>query len=107
GLECGVTLAPGETTRMGLHVLPCDYRDVYSETDVVRREEAWRAWSERLLRVRVPGNRIAEETIEANLRDLASFPLLQGEPDEWLAPQAGMPLYPALFGRDALTTGWQ
>ena len=27
--------------------------------------------------------------------------------DEWLALQAGMPLYPALFGRDTLTAGWQ
>src|SRR5207248_5028067 len=31
----------------------------------------------------------------------------EGAPDEWLALQAGVPLYPALFGRDALTAGWQ
>jgi glycogen debranching enzyme len=39
--------------------------------------------------------------------DLGSFALLEGAPDEWLAPSAGFPLYPALFGRDALTTCWQ
>ncbi|HET8647489.1 MAG TPA: amylo-alpha-1,6-glucosidase, partial [Vicinamibacteria bacterium] len=38
---------------------------------------------------------------------IASFPLLEGEADEWLTLQAGMPLYPAFFGRDALTAGWQ
>jgi len=42
-----------------------------------------------------------------NLRDFASFLLLQGERDEWLAMQAGMPVYPAFFGRDTLTAGWQ
>ncbi len=45
--------------------------------------------------------------MNANIHDIASFPLLQGPRDEWLAPQAGVPLYPALFGRDAFTTGWQ
>ena len=44
---------------------------------------------------------------QANVRDFASFPLLEGPPDEWLTLQAGMPLYPALFGRDTLTAGWQ
>ena len=29
------------------------------------------------------------------------------ERDEWLAMQAGVPLYPAFFGRDAVTAGWQ
>ena len=46
-------------------------------------------------------------TIAGNIRDFASFPLLDGAPDEWLALQAGVPLYPALFGRDAMTAGWQ
>jgi glycogen debranching enzyme len=45
--------------------------------------------------------------VAANVRDVASFPLLDGPPDEWLAPQAGVPLYPAFFGRDGLTAGWQ
>jgi glycogen debranching enzyme len=57
--------------------------------------------------VDVPGNRLFEEIVTRNLRDLASFPLLDGAPDEWLALQAGMPLYPAFFGRDAVTAGWQ
>jgi glycogen debranching enzyme len=32
---------------------------------------------------------------------------MDGERDEWLTPQAGIPLYPAIFGRDAVTAGWQ
>ena len=48
-----------------------------------------------------------EAILTNNLGDFGSFPLLDGRSDEWLALQAGMPLYPALFGRDALTAGWQ
>src|SRR5204863_7869976 len=52
-------------------------------------------------------NRVAERILQSNIRDFASFPLLEGPPEEWLTLQAGMPLYPALFGRDTLTAGWQ
>ena len=64
-------------------------------------------WREGLTSVVVPGNPLAERVLGRAAEDLASFPLLEGEPDEWLALQAGMPLYPAFFGRDALTAGWQ
>lgn len=33
--------------------------------------------------------------------------MLDGPRDEWLALQAGVPAYPAFFGRDALTAEWQ
>ncbi|HEY9426680.1 MAG TPA: hypothetical protein VIR34_05965 [Gemmatimonadaceae bacterium] len=55
----------------------------------------------------MPPNRVAERIIGRAVGDLASFPLLDGEEGEWLAMQAGMPLYPALFGRDSTTTTWQ
>ncbi len=75
--------------------------------DAAEREQAANAWRDRFARFSAPGNREAEAIVAHNVRDLASFPLLEGEPDEWLALQAGMPLYPALFGRDTLTAGWQ
>ena len=49
-------------------------------------------------RVAIPPNRLAERILAANVRDFASFPLLEGPRDEWLTLQAGMPLYPALSG---------
>jgi glycogen debranching enzyme len=58
-------------------------------------------------RVTVPPNRLAERILNANVRYFASFPLAEGGRDEWLTLQALMPLYPALFGRDTLTAGWQ
>ncbi|HEX3130396.1 MAG TPA: glycogen debranching N-terminal domain-containing protein [Thermoanaerobaculia bacterium] len=66
-----------------------------------------RRWREGLTRVAVPGNPLAERIFCRACEDLASFPALEGEPDEWLALQAGIPLYPAFFGRDALVAGWQ
>jgi glycogen debranching enzyme len=75
-------------------------------TDAERRGAVDR-WRESFARVAAPGNRHFEAVMSANAADLGSFPLLEGPPDEWLAPQAGIPLYPAFFGRDGLTAGWQ
>ena len=60
-----------------------------------------------MTRITVPGNPRIESLLAQACEDIASFPLLEGQPDEWLALQAGVPLYPAFFGRDALTAGWQ
>jgi glycogen debranching enzyme len=75
--------------------------------DASRRNSLLRRWRQGFARLEVPGNRRLEEVVSSNVRDIASFPLLEGESDEWLAMQAGMPLYPAFFGRDAVTAGWQ
>jgi glycogen debranching enzyme len=72
-----------------------------------RREQHLRRWQSSLACVEMATNRAAERVFGDNVRDMASFPLLEGNEDEWLALQAGMPLYPALFGRDTLTAGWQ
>ena len=64
-------------------------------------------WQRSMTRIAVPANTVAEVVLARARDDLAAFPLLEGEPDEWLALQAGVPLYPAFFGRDALTAGWQ
>jgi glycogen debranching enzyme len=75
--------------------------------DAAEREQAANFWRDRFARFSAPGNRDVEAIVADNVRDVASFPLLEGNADEWLALQAGMPLYPALFGRDTLTAGWQ
>jgi glycogen debranching enzyme len=102
-----LTLDPQQTEELPIHVVPLTGRDDLTEGDSSDREAARRLWRERFARVEVPGNRIVEAVVRSNVRDIASFPLLDGPPDEWLAMQAGMPLYPAFFGRDGLTAGWQ
>jgi glycogen debranching enzyme len=106
-LSTMLTLRSQQTTTVTLAVDPVDYVDMPDQVAVAGTEAFWRQWRENFAAVRSPRNTVAEEIIRANLRDLSSYPLLQGKPDEWLAPQAGMPLYPALFGRDAFTAGWQ
>jgi glycogen debranching enzyme len=71
------------------------------------REAARREWQEGLAQIETPGNTVAEQIIARHVDDFASFPLLDGPRDEWLTLQAGIPMYPALFGRDVVTAGWQ
>jgi len=106
-LTSAVRLGQQEQATMTLHVCPEDFADRYDAEEVARRERHSQAWRDRLTRIKVRGGAVAGEIIRRNVRDFASFPLLQGAPDEWLAPQAGMPIYAALFGRDAITAGWQ
>ena len=102
-----LALAPREGAELTLRVDPIDYEPQPDADGVAQREQHLRDWTESFASVEVPPNRVAERIIRRAIDDLASFPLLQGDEDEWLAPQAGMPLYPALFGRDSATTTWQ
>lgn len=100
-------LAPHESAELVLRVQPIDYEPQPDARGIERREQRLRDWISTIARVEVPSNRVAERVIHRAVDDLESFPLMQGEENEWLASQAGMPLYPALFGRDSATTAWQ
>ena len=78
--------------------------DAEGEAHRARRIQAWRA---AFTEIEIPQNRIIEELVRQAVSDLGALPLLDGPADEWLTPQAGIPLYPALFGRDVFTAGWQ
>ena len=105
-LTTTVTLAPQQTEQRTLQVVPIDPLEPASD-DASTRDRAWQQWRDGFARAEVPGNREFERVIAMNVRDVTSFPLMSGPRDEWLAMQAGMPLYPAFFGRDAVTVGWQ
>ena len=106
-LATTIELAPRQSERLGLRIEAADRERPLDPEEAQKRLEHSRAWAESLARVEIPGNRTAERVISANVRDLTSLALLEGLEDEWLALQAGMPIYPGLFGRDALTAGWQ
>jgi glycogen debranching enzyme len=106
-LTAALTLAPQQAEELRLQVVPVSGRGDLGPDDVMIRESMLAAWRGRFARVEIPGNRVAEDVLKCNIRDIASFPLMEGSPDEWLSMQAGMPLYPAFFGRDAVTAGWQ
>jgi len=102
-----LVLVPRDERRLTFRVIAHMPEGRLDDEESERRERFLREWVEHMTAIEVPGNRLAERIIESNIQDLASFPLLTGPREEWLAPQAGMPLYPAFFGRDALTAGWQ
>ena len=76
------------------------------EIDGAAREAVFDAWRRGFTETS-SSHTLFESLLNGNVRDFASFALMDGERDEWLTLQAGVPLYPALFGRDAITAGWQ
>jgi glycogen debranching enzyme len=102
-----IDLQPQGSIDLGLRIVASAADGSPLPHDIEERERVLQAWRDSFARASVPSNRTAELLIAKNIRDFASFPLLEGERDEWLTLQAGMPLYPALFGRDTLTAGWQ
>jgi glycogen debranching enzyme len=105
GVSAQLALGTQETATLDLTIEPRDFREPLS--DLAEREQMWREWRDGLVRIEAPGSVLSKAILDGNIRDFASFPLLSGIRDEWLAMQAGMPLYPALFGRDSITAGWQ
>ncbi|MEX2272251.1 MAG: glycogen debranching N-terminal domain-containing protein [Vicinamibacterales bacterium] len=102
-----LVLDPGQTVDIQIRIAAIDQDGLLTGEDIAERARALERWQASFARVEAPGNRVFEDVLANNVRDVASFALAEGEPDEWLALQAGMPLYPALFGRDAVTAGWQ
>jgi len=102
-----IDLEPQTSVDLGLRVTASAADGSPLPDEIDHCDRALHAWRDSFSRVEAPGNRAAELSIARNIRDFGSFPLLDGERDEWLTLQAGIPLYPALFGRDTLTAGWQ
>jgi glycogen debranching enzyme len=106
-LTAFVTLAPQATAVRSIRVEPLAAGLTIDDNGAADRARTVAGWRESFTAIESPGNRVFEAACAANVRDVGSFPLLTGRRDEWLALQAGVPLYPAFFGRDAVTAGWQ
>ena len=106
GAAARLTLAPGASATHGFAAHPrgAPGGDV---VDADARSAFLEQWRSGFTNIRSPRNGFVDEAISDSVRDFASFPLLDGSADEWLTLQAGVPLYPAFFGRDAITAGWQ
>lgn len=105
GLVAELLLAPQSGATVRLHVQPSDSAsDAPTAAAALATLEQWLAGVPAII---TPGNRAVAELVAQAAQDLASLALCDGPPDERLVIQAGIPLYPALFGRDAITAGWQ
>jgi glycogen debranching enzyme len=100
-------LSPSEAVTLRFDIRASDGSPAWTDDDIARREKRHASWRRGCTQTIAPGNRLFEEVLASNVRDFASFPLFEGAEDEWLTLQAGVPLYPAFFGRDAVTAGWQ
>lgn len=105
-LRSTLTLHRQSPVEVGLFVDAVDGEEPLSPEEQDARETAVEHWQSAVTRVAVPGHGFAD-LVNGAMADLGSLALLDGPGDEWLAPAAGVPYYPAFFGRDALTAGWQ
>jgi len=106
-LSARVALRRQSTVELRLRALAVDAQDPLDEREVARREELLLDWQRNVTRVEATGETPLAEIINSAMRELGSMALLEGREDEWLAPAAGMPGFPSLWGRDALTAVWQ
>ncbi|MGH7466043.1 MAG: glycogen debranching N-terminal domain-containing protein, partial [Longimicrobiales bacterium] len=106
-LRCDLVLSRGEEAEIRLRIRAIDFRDHIDDGAAHEREALLREWHDRLTRVATPGDPWPVSLTRRSSHEVGSFALLEGTREQWLAPGAGYPVYPALFGRDALTAAWQ
>ena len=114
-LTCMLTLSPQEQRSFCLNVAPVvnnvTFRPIFGcnafgATPTVTDRAAHR-WATAATRIETP-NPTVQQAWDRAIADLASLALGMGKTDaELIVPAAGIPLYQALFGRDALTTAGQ
>jgi len=102
-----VSLESQQSRQIILRVDAIDRAPRLPDDDAAQRLESVRRWREGLTRAEILARTDVQQLLQQAADDLGALTLLDGPEDEWLALQAGIPLYPALFGRDTLTAGWQ
>jgi glycogen debranching enzyme len=102
-----LSLVQQQTQEIRLLVEAVDSQRPLDRAGGQKREETMRRWRQSVTRLEAPGETPLVDITNRAIDELGSLALLEGEGDEWLTPAAGQPLYPGLFGRDALTASWQ
>jgi len=95
------------TVHLCLRVRAVDLQDPLDEREAERREMRVGEWLGSTAYLEASGESPLIEVTNRAIGDLGSMALLEGQEDEWLCPAAGLPGFPNLWGRDALTAAWQ
>ena len=90
-----------------LRVVPEDPEEPIDRAGEEEREAYLAEWHSRVARLSGRGDTPIADITNRAMAEVGSLALLEGDRSEWLAPAAGVPLYPALFGRDSFTLAWQ
>jgi glycogen debranching enzyme/short-subunit dehydrogenase len=107
GVEWNRVLGAQGRTTLEIRIRARDFQAPLSEADAAHRENTAAYWEAHRTEVRVHARDAIEAIIGAHISDVGSLAGLEGSREEWLAANAGIPLYPALFARDTLTASWQ
>ena len=107
GPKATLVLRRQRTIELGLMITAIDPLDPIDIVGEAARESKLLRWRERLTHLHAPAETPLVEIANRGCTDVGSLALLEGPPEEWLTPGAGVPLYNALWGRDALTAAWQ
>ncbi|HUF13921.1 MAG TPA: glycogen debranching N-terminal domain-containing protein [Longimicrobiales bacterium] len=107
GLRARLRLPRQQTQTLTLRVEALDPEDPIDAIGEALRQEALEAWHAGVMELDAPGAAPLAELANRAALDLGSMALLEGPSDEWLVPAAGVPIYQALWARDALTASWQ
>ncbi|MBA2245256.1 MAG: hypothetical protein H0W11_09890, partial [Gemmatimonadetes bacterium] len=106
-LAARITLARQGRVEIRLEIRAVDSEAPIDAEGEERREVALAEWEKSVTRLHAPAETPLVALTNGAVGDVGSMSLLDGQEDEWLVPGAGFPLYPAVFGRDAMTTVWQ
>ncbi len=104
--ESTVTLRRGQSADVGVAVQAVHRDPQMPPVADCRKERFVERYESSLCRLSSPTEHPFIDIVNHSARLIARSALLDGPVDEWLCPSAGYPLYPFLFGRDSLTTGW-
>jgi glycogen debranching enzyme len=96
-----------ESRTLRISVDAVDEDDTISRLEARSREKKLEDWHRDVASVHVPADSPTGEFATRAQSDLGSLALLEGDETEWLTPAAGVPLYGALWARDALPASWQ
>ena len=106
-LSAYLALERQQVVEIRLIVRAVDADDPISDASAQHRNARLHTWQRSVTRLSAPGGTPLVEIANQAMQELGSLALLEDAEEEWLTPAAGMPLYPAVFGRDALTATWQ
>jgi glycogen debranching enzyme len=107
GLGTHVVLERQKTVEIRLVARAIDPEDPIDEEGERRREEHLKRWFGTVARLHAPGETPLVSLLNEHIHTLGSLALLDGKEEDWMAPAAGVPMYPSYWARDAITAGWQ
>ena len=106
-LRARVSLERQKTVEIRLVVRAVDPEDPIDQEGEKRREEHLERWLRSVVHLHAPGETPLVSLVNDHIRTLGSLALLDGQEEDWMAPAAGVPLYPSYWARDLMTAAWQ